>query len=93
MNDYFAKHNPASPLRSIQTGMLSGSRKSPCPFNVTPGMYPQSPQAQFVSALSVGQSPLPSADYASLIQPLKLPVVAKSVQTEMTSQLVCELVS
>lgn len=93
MNEYFSKHTPASPLRSMQTGILSGSRKSPCPFNVTPGMYPQSPQAQFVSSLSVGQPSLPSTEYASLIQPLKLPAVTKTVQTDLSSQLICELVT
>lgn len=94
INDYFSKHSLTSPVRPIQSGIVPGSNKSPLPFNATPGLYPQSPQAQFVSTSSADKPPLLSNEYTTLMQPsLKLPAVTKCIQTDLDAQFISELVS
>lgn len=86
INEYFPKHNPSSPVRSVPAGVVTGGTKSPLPFNANPGLYPQSPQAQYVSSPSSSQGPLATGDFTTLMQPPKLPAVTKSVQTDLSVQ-------
>ena len=86
INEYFPKHNPSSPVRVLPAGVPSGGTKSPLPFNANPGLYPQSPQAQYVSSPSSSQGPLVTGEFTTLMQPPKPPSVSKSVQTDLTGQ-------
>ncbi len=94
INDYFSKHALTSPVRPIQPGILPGGNNSPLPFNATPGLYPQSPQAQFVSSSSADKPPLLNNEYTTLMQPLnKLPAATKCTQTDLDAQFISELVT
>jgi tousled-like kinase len=84
INEYFPKHTPSSPVRTVPAGIVTGGTKSPLPFNANPGLYPQSPQAQYVSSPSSSQGPLATGDFTTLMQPPKLPAVTKSVQTDLS---------
>ena len=83
INEYFSKHNPSSPVRSVPPGVVTGGAKTSLMFNANPGLYPQSPQAQFVSSPS-SQSLLGAGDFTTLMQPPKLPAVTKCMQTDLS---------
>ena len=84
INEYFPKHTPSSPVRTVPAGVATAGTKSPLPFNANPGLYPQSPQALYVRSPSSSQGPLATGDFTTLMQPPKLPAVTKSVQTDLT---------
>jgi hypothetical protein len=90
INEYFPKHTPSSPVRTVPAGVVTSGTKSPLPFNANPGLYPQSPQAQYVSSPSSSQGPMATGDFTTLMQPPKLPAVTKGMQTDLTGQ-VCGL--
>jgi len=81
------KYLSQSPLGSFP-GMMTAKNKSPVPISGTPLIYPQSSQVQFVNPSAI----LPNSDFHTLIQPSKIPNVAKCVQTELSSQFIGELV-
>jgi hypothetical protein len=91
INDYFSKNNPPSPMRLMQSGISSGSKKSPIPMKDSPRVCPPSPQVQFASPAFVVQ-PHFCGDISNT-QNQTLPSLAKCVQTDLTTQNINELVN
>jgi len=84
---FFSKNSSTSPMRSMQSGVHSGTL---IPLN--PVKYPQLPQ--FVNPIPEGQTPLPCNEYVSIVhQSMKQLAVTKSTQTDLSAQIVSDMVS